>query len=177
MINKSTLLIFLISLPCASQGQNPEAQIQELKTVRLKKMQQLSELGKMIDEKDELLYSIAQNGGAVLSQLAKDKNLNTQEAKEFIQEAVSSLDNFGETVDEAIKVKKNVKQFFVKELFKGDNRRLTDFEALKFLVIRSALEHDFLKILVEQYEEYQQEIIEIEQKIENLQKQKSLIKD
>ncbi len=162
-------MIFLASLPFATHAENVEIKRQELKIARFKKMQQLSELAKMIDEKDELLHSIVQNGGSFLSQLAADKNLNEQETKDFIQETASSLDNFGETVDEAIKITKNVKKFFVKELFKGDNRRLTDFEALKFLVIRSALERDFLKTLVEQYEEYQQELIEIDQKLEDLQ--------
>lgn len=174
MIHKITLLTsLLIPATFITYGQNIDAQIRELKNSRFEKQLELSDLGKRIAEKDELLHSIALGARNFFTELIKKKELNEQEAKEFGRALNTSLENFEKALDEAIIVKKNVKQFFVKELLKENNKKVEDFETFKFAIIRITLERNLMKTFVEQYEDCQQELIEIDQKLADLQKQTS----
>jgi hypothetical protein len=150
-------------------------QIQELKDYRFKKELELSDLGKMISEKDELFQSMWQAANnfslKLINEKKKSLNLNEQEVKEFTQALNTSLANFGEALNEAIIIKKNVKQFFVKELLDERNRESKGLETLKFHIIRNSLEFQLLRTLIERYEEGHQELIEINSKLADLQKQ------
>ena len=180
MIHKAFLATLLISATFIVYGQNLDAQIQELKNDRYKKQLELSELGKKIAEKDELLESMWEAANNVaLKILEKKRRSSEEQAVEDHKQAMNtSLENFKKVLDEAIIVKKNVKQFFIRELLREDKLLTEDrkdfetknFVTLKFYVIRNALERDIMRALVEQYEECQQELIEIDQKLADLQK-------
>ena len=149
-------------------------QIQQLKNDCLKKRFELSDLGKTIDDKDTLIRKLDDAIDTLALELIREKkkslNLNEEAVKEFRQTLNASIEKFEKDLDEAIISKKNVKQFFVKEFFNENNRRIKDFSILKFCLTRNAFELDFLKILIERYEECQQELIEINGKLADLQK-------
>jgi hypothetical protein len=169
LVYSSSLFIMIVLFPFSvfSYDQNIDSKIQELKSAQYKKMRELSKLADKIDKKNQLVHSITSKISLEISHLAIDKN--EQERTNAIEAAYSSLNAFGKTLLEAINSKKNVKQFFVKELFKNDNSPL-DFDKHKLIVIRAYHEQVFLKILVERYEECQQELIEINQKLSDLNK-------
>jgi hypothetical protein len=154
--------------------ENIDTQIRELKEAKFQKELGLSDLGKIISEKDELFQSMWQAANnfslKLISEKKKSLNLNDREVEDFTQALNTSLANFGEALNEAIIFKKNVKQFFVKELLDERGAESKALETLKFHIIRNSLEFQLLRTLIERYEEGHQELIEINSKIADLQK-------
>ncbi len=162
---KNLLIIFFISFPFVSFAENIEFQIKNLKTIRLQKMKELSELATTITEKNKLLHTIVRLADDQISSKkgCQNENMNTENIS-------ASLDHFDNKFNAATKDHKNIKGFLVKELIKEQKKGVNNFESLKFAVVRFTHEYDFLKALVEKYEETQQELIDIDQKLEDLNK-------
>ncbi len=170
MIWKPKLLLICLFLSPLMNGQDRNKQIQELKDCRLKKMQALSNLGKKIVKKDQLLRSIPQTMDMLTDQSGLNINLHNEKSEEFRNATRNMIEILAKTLEEKIFAKRNVKHFLVKELLTRNNDR-QNFETLKFFAVRYIFEESHLKALVEQYEEDQQELIEIEERLAELQKQ------
>jgi hypothetical protein len=176
-MTSNTMLLIALLVPATFTHcvESIDMQIRELKEAQFQKELALSDLGKIISEKDELFQSMWQAANnfslKLINEKKKSLNLNEQEVKEFTEELNTSLANFGEALNEAIIFKKNVKQFFVKELLDERSRESKALETLKFHIIRNSLEFQLLRTLIERYEEGHQELIEINSKLADLQKQ------
>lgn len=147
-----------------------EQRIQKLNTERSEMLLRISDLGKNIAEKDEYIQSLQASAIDFFVKVLKKKGFkDAQEIKEFGLVIDAELVNFKKAFDETILLKKNVKGFLVNELFKSNtNEPMEDFETLKFCVIRMITEYKILKIFIKGYEELHQELIEIDQKLDDL---------
>lgn len=165
------LITSLLFTPLINNAKNIDIQIRELKNERMNKMQTLSNLAEAITQKDKLVRCIPQEMNLLLSRLALEKKLNNEDPEQCEKAIISKVENFTKTLDERIFTKKNVKHFFIRELFTKIDAQREDFDILKFSAIRYFFEQTHLKALVEQYEEHRQELIEIDEKLAELQQQ------
>jgi hypothetical protein len=162
-IKKIILHVCLLSVIGANCAQN-EAQIKELKERRFKLELELSDLGKMITEKDELLQSIHPSMIDLIVKKIRDNNIDKDQVRELVEKNDAENLKFITALEEVFLSKKNIQQFLLKELFDEE----APFKSLKFYLIRFVLERDLLKMLVERYGDLQQNLFEIDQKLIDL---------
>lgn len=148
---------------------NNKEQIQQLRNELSRKLLQISDLGAKIAEKDEYIQSFGPSLVNSFRTIVKIRELKEQEVTEYNKAIDATIINFRKAWAEVILLKKDVKGSF--DLFQHDiNGLVEDFERAKFWIIRVSNEYRILKILIKEYEELQQELLGIEQKIEDLQK-------
>lgn len=167
MYKKVLLGVFLVPFAVMGHGGDVEAQMKELKDYRFKKELELSDLGKMISEKDEFLRSLKSLMINFIVGEMHENNLNEHEREAFGLRIDESSKAFQEALTKAFIAKKNIKQFFVEELL---NEKESGFETLKFLQVRHVSEQNLLKTLVERYGDCQQELFEVDYQLDELQK-------
>jgi hypothetical protein len=162
----STLLISVVST-CFGEN-NVEQQIQQLKEKRYQKELELSGLGGKISEKEELLRALWQKANEFVNDLMQEKKLTGEESEDFLKNVNREIATFEEYIGLVIKAKKDSKKNLIEELVKGDDKRIDDFDTLKFYSIRSHIEWDLLKIFIEEYEVCLRELIKINYELELL---------
>lgn len=177
MTYKSILLSALL-LPIASYGRNTEVRIKELKEAQFQKGLELSNLGKMIAERDELIRTGRKDLENIFPEFKKyralaleknNKKLTEKEIAKVGENIQISLGKFVEQFDTAIKEKASMKQFLTQELFDQENPTSTmAFESLRFIVIRTIFERMLLEILVGKHATCAEELIKINQELSDL---------
>jgi len=181
-MNFRNIALITLLLPMASYGKSIEARIKELKEAQFKKELEVDGLGKMIEEKEELLRNFDQSSQLLLELLVdkkleelKTKNnykqLSNEEVKEFTESIRNSVNTFMNDFGFAYKDKKNIKNLLIEGLFNQDNlENIKEFESLKFFLIRCAFARGFLVKIIEKYEIAIHELISIDQELSHLEK-------
>jgi len=159
------LLFTALLMPLTLLSNDTETQIKELK---FNKEIELSVLGETISEKYAYIECIRQEAISILRNMAKKKQLNEKETKEFGESIDKDLVAFVKKINGA----KSIDGFLVKELFKTtENDPIEDdFEAVKFFIVRIINEYRILKTLVQKYEVLEQKHGEIGQKLSDIKK-------
>ena len=175
---KIMLFVVLLSAVGMSCAGEVSVRQQELEKACFEKELELSNLGKMIDEKIDFLDSFTNNSQFLLKELI-DKNKIELEQKnkvfEWSKEEESNLENkirnevndFLFTFYEKYQNCGDIRNMLVEGLFYQKDG-VEGFEKLKFFLVLSAFEHDFLKTLVKRYEACVQDLINIKQKLNSL---------
>jgi|GEM_PF-2271053 predicted nucleic acid-binding Zn-ribbon protein len=170
------LFIFLVPFSIFGDGAvdtkyNIKERIQELNDELSKKLVRISDLGKTITERDEYIQSLRAAIVDFMAKVMRVKNFNEQEIKEFGQATEATITNFYRDLNEVLICKKTIKGFLLKELFRNDEEgQIDDFERIKFFVIKSLNEYRILKNLIAEYEELQQDVMNIDQELDDLKK-------
>ena len=167
MTYKGMLLsALLVPVAVTSYGQESvDPRIQQLKEARFQKELELSELDAKIVEKKELLTAIFDDTVAMFVERYKPSETSKMTDEERVElggKIVAEYKEFRNCLKQAIE-EGNIKDFMVKELFDEDTPwNFTEFEAMKFLIVRDFFETNLLKTLVGFYANCFQEIIEID---------------
>jgi len=170
---KIALLAFL--LPVASYSQTIEEQIQELQEVQFQKELELSDIGKMISERDAFL----RNGQSYIQDLLGEyKNKKKSEAgNENLsdQEIIAAYDKASDELiycfDDAYKNNGNIEQLLIDAFITKDKK---EFASLRFFCSRCSIERSLIEKLVARYAKCFQEVIELDQKIIQLSNQENI---
>lgn len=141
-----------------------DAHIQELKRAQHEKELKLSEIGKIILEKEEMIDSIRSKSISVYSLICA--LLNDQEKKEFMEE----VEIFEEDLDKAFIAKEDLKQLFEQEFINRGKSNEDQIARVKSSIIRYKMEYNFLKGLFKNYEKCLEELIKINIELDSLQK-------
>jgi hypothetical protein len=140
---------------------NTNASMQELRQELAKKLFKISEMGKVIAEKDMYMQSLRTEIENFIAQLMMKKKLKEQALFEFGEAIDKDIQQLNVSLHEAF-AKRDIKGFFVKILFSPEE----ELETIKFYVIRAYNEYLLLRHFVEEYEMLEQEIIDIKQELE-----------
>jgi hypothetical protein len=183
MTYKGIILSVLLAPFTIIGNNNVDIRIQELEEKFFQKELELSDLGKMIAEKDELLSSFdsdCQNYlrffiNKKIKQLEEKndgKSLSEEEEKQLANELRKMVNEFLYTFCDACRNKKDIKDMLLEGLFYQDESTgIKEFESFKFYLIRSTFEREITIRLIKKYEHCIQELIVIKAELENLQKQ------
>ena len=178
MILSALLLPFAIN----SYGKSVEARIKELQEAQFRKELELSEIGKIISEKDVFLNSFDEDSQYLLRLLINRKKteliaknggikLSKEEEKKLGEELRNSVNEFLYAVCAAYKAQKNVADIIKNGIFQEDSSNdLKELESLKFFLIRSAFERELVIKFVDKYSVCIQELIKINQELAKLNK-------
>jgi hypothetical protein len=180
-VNYKNIFLSLLLLPIPTYSKSNEIRIQELKEAQFKKEIELSEIGKMITEKDELLASYDEKSQCLLSNLVdrktallEEKNGNqlSREEKQHLAEALrNEVNEFLNALYKSYEEQKNAAEVITNEIFHKDNvKGFKELESLKFFLIRCAFEQDLVIKLVYKYAACLQELIKINQELTALDK-------
>lgn len=157
--------IFLCALlvPFFTFGNN-EQRIQELNNELSSKMLIISDLGKKIAEKEELIesmtYKVSNDWQEILLLL------NEEEKQEFNEE----INVFLKRTNQVLKREINIKNFLIQELFENQKNNF-GLGRIKSAQIRILIERNIWKNLFELYEQILSELIEIDHQLDILKKQ------
>lgn len=162
-LNKIFLSAFLVPFVLVSNS-NINERIENLKKNLHEKELELSNLGKMIAEKEASIDSIRSAGITVYSSISN--TLNEQEEKELNEK----LDIFEENIIRALNAKNDLKNILITDFSNNHKNTNNELARIKSVIIRQCVEYHFLKRLFKHYEECLQELIAIEHELNKLQK-------
>ena len=161
MIRKVILLnTFFLPFALVSYHPSSEMRIKELKELHFQKQLQLSDIGKMIADRDEFIRSSKEILSPVFSSIKNKKidalvkkngKVSQEEINKIEEEIENSNDFFLKKYYESDH--KDIKEVLMTELFDQEsiNTSFTSFESLRFTLLRIIMEHSFLLNLTEKY--------------------------
>lgn len=169
-LNIIFLNVVLMPLAIISYSENTEMQIQKLQELQFQKALELSNLGKMIAEKDEFLRSYKEDVFSIWRSL-RSMQITILEEMNSKPLSKEEIDKVGQTIEDSnnlfldrfyeAEVKK-VKEMLTRELYAGEKpASLDSFQSMKFILLRSIFEREFLVMLVDKYAACAQELIQI----------------
>jgi hypothetical protein len=172
------IFLSILLVPLTAMGSSTtDTQIQQLKKKFLQKELELSDLGAMIEEKNELLLSFKTDVQYLLGTLRDKKVLQIEEktGKLLSQEEKTKLwvelrsdaIDFVYTFCADYENQKSITDVLVKGLI-HENSDDVEFESLSFYLIRCAFERPLLIHLIAEYENCLQELRAIENEITTL---------
>lgn len=143
---------------------NTEQRVQELNNELSSKMLIISDIGKKIAEKEELIesmtYKVSNDWQEILL------SLNEEEKQEFNEEINAFLKRTNQVLSREI----NVKNFLIQELFENQKKNFA-LGRIKSAQIRILIERNIWKNLFVSYEQILSELIEIDHQLDILKKQ------
>jgi hypothetical protein len=175
------LIAFLLLVPVFSYGNSiaTEQRIQELKKVKFEKQLEISNLGKTIAEKTELIVSFKDDTEYLLELLLKQKILTLKKAQsnasitdeqqaQILLKLQKEANEFVSTFYQAYEDKKNIKGMLTNACAAPESQKPQEsFAPLKFYLVRWAFEHDLFESLIQKYESLIQDLIEIEKELKS----------
>lgn len=151
-------MLSLLLMPCMVLSKSDRGcQIEQLKNTQCDKEKEIALIIKAIDEKEILIDSI----------YLKVKNVYPHLSDEYTKNIGEILDVFISNLQKAIMQKKSITSLLSNEFIINDNSKFA-IKRMKYLAIRYALEYMNLYNLIEQYEQCLQELLEINNKLEEL---------
>lgn len=179
-MNHTYVLLSALLLPAIIYGKNNDTYIKELEEVQFKKELEISELGKMIAERNNDLSSFEEIGQNILEYLLAKKiaklemsgiKLKKNEIDQLAVDLRSSANKFVSDFFVAYEKNENIEIILQKGLLNDENLKiLKELESLNFFLVRSAFERILTQKLVKKYAMCIQELSLINQKIEQLNK-------
>lgn len=136
-----------------------DCQIEQLKNTQRDKEEEIALIIEQIDVKENLIDSI----------YLKVKNVYPHLSDEYTANIGEIFDVFISNLQEAIIQKKSIESLLSNEFIINDNSKFP-IKRMKYLAIRYALEYMNLYKFIQQYEKCLQELFEINNKLEELQK-------
>lgn len=181
MTCKSMLLGILLVPFAVVCSDAKDKRIQQLEEELFQKKLELSNLGKMIEERDDYLASFGIDSKAIAKLMEKEVQKWKEEnpGKLFTEEARNQIKaliihpayDFSVAFFSACNNGVNIKGMLADGLFRyNESGDAKEFESLKFYFIRCSIEQELLAALVERYEKCIQDLLDISLEIENLQK-------
>lgn len=177
------MLLGALLAPFVIIGNNKvDTRLKQLEAKILQKELELSNIGKMIAEKDELFSSFDSNSQKLLKLLIDKrvrqleeknggKSLSNEEKNKVAAEARNNANEFLYTFFDAFKDDKDIDGMLKKGIFKNnEDTGSADFESLKFYLIRHTFEQMITLHLVKQYEDCIKEYRTLMHEFSNLQK-------
>lgn len=177
MIYKNIVVLSLL-LPALSYGKNmdTEKRIQELKKAKFEKQLEVSNLGKLILEKEELIESFIMKAGdfkrILISQKQEaatqnngDNPLKNDAIEQIRADAHEPLHLFLKNITKAISQEKNIKGHLANQIFNEETGR---FDMCRLAVIGVWFETELMNDYIAQYESAIQELIDIEKELDHL---------
>ena len=154
--------------------------IQQLEEQLFQKELELSNLGKMIEERDDYLASFGIDSKAIAKLMEKEvqKWKEKNPGKPFTEEARDQIKaliihpayEFSVAFFAACNNGVDIKDMLTGGLFRyNESDDAKEFESLKFYFIRCSIEQELLAALVKQYEKCIQDLLDISVEIESLQ--------
>lgn len=178
------MLLSTLLVPFAIVGNDAaDLRIQQLEEKFFQKELELSNLGKMIAERDKLLSSFSliahEHISVMLSRevkKAESKNggnpLPEEEENKLKKELLGSADDFLFSFFATCEKQQDISELLTKGLFQENEiLNISEFESLKFHFIQCTFERRVIFDLVKKYEDCIRELLAINAEIENLQKQ------
>lgn len=168
------LSVLLSPLAIASHSGKIEMQIRKLQEMQFKKALELSNLGKMIAEKDAFLRSYKEEVFSIWLSLRSIQvtTLEEMSGKPLSEEEIGKIGRAIEDSNNIFLYKfyetevKDAKEMLTKELYAEENSAFPNsFQSMKFILLRSIFEREFLVKLVDKYATCAQELIEINIKL------------
>lgn len=172
-----SILLVPLAVVCSDAK---DKRIQQLEEQLFQKKLELSNLGKMIEERDDYLVSFGIESKAIAKlmekevQKWKEENLGkpfTKEARDQIKASIiCAAHEFSATFFAACDKNMNIKDMLTDGLFRqNESVGASEFDSLKFYLIRYALEHELMVALVKRYENCIQDALALWAEIESLQ--------
>jgi hypothetical protein len=173
-------MAFLLLVPMLSYGNNmdTEKRIQELKKAKFEKQLEISNLGKSIAEKTELIVSFKDDTEYLLNLLLKQKTLalkkletrtsiTDEQQTQILMKLEKEANEFVSKFYQAYEDKKNIKGLLTDACVERESQKPQESLApLKFYLVRWAFEHDLFESMIQKYESLIQELIDIEKELE-----------
>ena len=154
------IILSLLLLPCMVFSKSDrDCQIEQLKNAQRDKEEKIALIVKTIDEKEDLIDSLFLKAQNVLQ--------NISDEYEDILEEMSS---FEFDLQQALIQHKSIKYLLDKKFANDSNKSEFELKRMKYIVIRYALEYMSIYKLIQQYEQHLQELLELNYKLEELQK-------
>jgi hypothetical protein len=152
------LSILLVPLTAMASDTDVTIRLQKLKTDYFERLLKLSQMSDTIIQKQNAIDDMMQRICPIAAKLDK------HELEKFQDE----YRKFGARLDKALS-ENNIKGFISYEFFEDVNNN-DDLVIVKSLFIKYGIEKALLKELVKQYEEYMQELLDLDAEIEKLQR-------
>ena len=154
------IMLSLLLLPCMVFSKSDrDCQIQQLKKAQRDKEEEIALIIKAIDEKENFIDSV----------FLKVQNIYQNLNDEYDGEIEGAIDLFIHDLEEAIMHHKSITPYLNKDFTDNDSSKF-ELKRMKYLAIRYVFEYMNLYQLVQQYEKYVQELFEINNKLEKLEK-------
>lgn len=170
MYKNIVFMALLMSLPLTKCEDSNELRIKELEEIQFQKMLELSNLGKMIAERDEFLRHALENRQHIFDLVKQDKITQLEKSK-GIKLSSEEMDKIDQEIKDSMKLflekfyESNInetKELIIEELYDQNNLdSITSFESLRFMLLRFMFECDFLLVLVAKYASCSQELLKI----------------
>lgn len=170
------LSFILLPVTITSYGNDVEARIKELEQKYFEKELEISDLGKMIAERDEILRCARQNIGILWDTIKRQKadaiarkhgkDLSEEEFEQVGIIMQASLNEFVKQFVVALGANQEIKGMLTKGLYDQENiDSATSFESARFILTRAILEHMLLEKLVAKYEACVEELIKFSREL------------
>jgi hypothetical protein len=164
-MNYKAMLLAALLVPCTIfSNETVDTRIQQLKKDLYAKELELSDLSKIIEEKQGWIDLIRNNQREFAHQIFSGSDVQENEA---LRTVVSS---FQQELNRVCDSKKDLQQFLLKKLLDNNPGSFCEIERMKSWCIRYYVEYNFLSKLTKRYEECVQEMLAIEIELEELQK-------
>lgn len=137
----------------------------ELKNDRNRKELELSNISKAIAEKELAIDALWLQAEDIYETVCE--SLDEQKKREFTEE----VNVFQQDLNQALAAKEDIKPFLIKEFIERRRNTRNELARLKHLIIKHNVEYDSLKKLFKDYEKTLQELIELNNKLDEVQKQ------
>lgn len=155
------IMLSLLLLPCMVVSKSDrDCQIEQLKNAQRGKEEEIALIIKQIDAKESLIDSI----------YSKANNILPNFSHEYREDIFEEINSFEIDLQQALIQHKSIKGLLDIDFTNDSNKSEFELKRLKYIVIRYTLEYMSLHKLIEQYEISLQELFEINNKLEELQK-------
>jgi hypothetical protein len=160
------LLTSIVVTNCCQDGVNQK--IKQLKETRLQKVHELSNLGKKITKKDQLIDAMTSSLNSVVESYCK--KFSVEKKEEFMQAFGAWSGDFINKLEIAIHKNMKIKGFLCKECIDNMEEsigtfKIRDLKVLKFIMVRCYSEMVLRNMLLERYEDILQQIIELDNEL------------
>ena len=159
MYKKIMLSLLFVPFMVLSKSDR-DSQIEQLKNTQRDKEKEIALIIKAIDEKENLIDSI----------FLKVNNILPNLGYEYREDIFEEINSFEIDLQQALIQHKSIKDLLDNDFTNDSNKSKFELKRMKYIVIRYTLEYMNLHKLIQQYEQCLQELLELNYKLEELQK-------